>query len=68
MNFLSLFDGMGCLYIALRELGIPITNYYASELDKHAIKQTKLNIPNITHLGDVRKVNTDQLPIIDTTI
>lgn len=34
---------MSCGQIALRELGVPIERYYASEIDKHAIAQTQLN-------------------------
>lgn len=55
MKVLSLFDGMSCGQIALRELGVPIKRYYASEIDKHAIAQTKLNFPDTIHLGDVQK-------------
>jgi DNA (cytosine-5)-methyltransferase 3A len=54
MNVLSLFDGMGCLGIALKDLGVEF-NYYTSEIDKHAIKQSKLNFPESTQLGDVTK-------------
>lgn len=43
MNVLSLFDGMSCGQIALKELGIEPDIYYASEIDKFAIKQTQLN-------------------------
>ena len=46
---------MSCGQIALRELGVPIERYYASEIDKHAIAQTKLNFPDTIHLGDVQK-------------
>lgn len=46
---------MSCGQIALRELGVPIERYYASEIDKHAIAQTKLNFPDTIHLGDVEK-------------
>lgn len=52
---LSLFDGMSCGQIALRDMGIPITKVYASEIDKHAIKQTQLNFPCTIQLGDVEK-------------
>lgn len=45
MNVLSLFDGMSCGQIALKQLGIIPEKYYASEIDKHAIKQTQLNFP-----------------------
>ena len=54
MNVLSLFDGMSCGQIALLELGIPINKYYASEIDKFAIEQTRLNFPNTIHLGGVQ--------------
>lgn len=53
MTILSLFDGMSCGQIALKELGYPITRYYASEIDKHAIAQTQLNFPGTIQLGDV---------------
>lgn len=46
---------MSCGQIALRELGMPIERYYASEIDKHAIKQTQLNFPETIQLGDVEK-------------
>ncbi len=55
MNVLSLFDGMSCGRIALRELGIEPEHYYASEIDKFAISQTRLNFPDTIHLGDVTK-------------
>lgn len=57
LRVLSLFDGMSCGQIALRELGIPIDAYYASEVDKFAIQQTQLNFPNTIQLGDVRNVD-----------
>lgn len=50
---LSLFDGMSCGYQALKEAGIPVKKYYASEICQHAIKVAKKNHPNIEHLGDV---------------
>jgi DNA (cytosine-5)-methyltransferase 3A len=53
-NALSLFDGMGCLGIALKDLGVEF-NYFTSEIDKHAIAQSKLNFPDSTQLGDVTK-------------
>ena len=37
MNVLSLFDGMSCGRIALERAGVSVTNYFASEIDKHAI-------------------------------
>ena len=46
---------MSCGQIALRDLGVPIDRYYASEIDKHAIAQTQLNFPETIQLGDVEK-------------
>lgn len=53
MNVLSLFDGMACGRIALERCGYNVTNYYASEIDKYAMKVAKANYPDIQHLGDV---------------
>lgn len=55
MNVLSLFDGMSCGRIALSRAGIKVNNYYASELDKYAIKVTQANWPKTIQLGDVIK-------------
>lgn len=60
MRVLSLFDGMGCGMIALRELGIEPEVYYASEIDKYALMQTSRNFPNVIHVGDVREVGCIQ--------
>jgi DNA-cytosine methyltransferase len=68
MKILSLFDGMSCGQIALRELGIKVDTYFASEIDKHAIAQTQLNFPNTVQLGDVRGVKACNLPKIDLLI
>lgn len=68
MNVLSLFDGMSCGQIALKQLGIIPEVYYASEVDKHAIKQTQLNFPNTIQLGDVNRVDVSQLEPIDLLI
>jgi len=68
MNVLSLFDGMACGRIALERCGYNVTNYFASEIDKYAMKVAKANYPDIHHLGDVRSVITDDLPEIDLLI
>ena len=53
MNVLSLFDGMACGRIALDRAGISVDRYYASEIDKYAIKVSSTNYPDIIQLGDV---------------
>ena len=64
-NILSLFDGMSCLQIALQRSGISYKKYYASEIDKHAIKATQHNFPDTIQIGDVTKVSGHDLPIIN---
>jgi DNA-cytosine methyltransferase len=61
INVVSFFDGMGCLYIALKELGIKVNKYFSYEIDKHAIKQTKHNFPDIIHLGSIENFHISQL-------
>lgn len=56
INVLSLFDGISCGHIALDKAGIPINKYYASEIDKYAIKVTNKNYPETINLGDVTTV------------
>lgn len=68
MNVLSLFDGMSCGQIALNKLGFKIDNYFASEIDKDAMKIAKKNFPNMQHIGDVTKVKGSELPKIDLLI
>lgn len=65
MVVLSLFDGMSCGQIALRELGAKIDRYYASEVDKYAIAQTQLNFPDTVQLGDVRNIDARKLGHVD---
>ena len=59
MKVLSLFDGMSCGQIALDQLGIPVEKYYASEIDKYAIKVTQANYPNTIQVGDVCNLNAE---------
>lgn len=68
ITVLSLFDGMSCGQIALRELGIKVKTYYASEIDKYAIAQTQLNFPDTVQLGSVTDIRAKDLPKIDLLI
>ena len=68
MIVLSLFDGMSCGRIALQELGIPVTKYYASEVDKFAIQNTMANFPDTIQLGDVRNIDGRALGHVDMLI
>jgi len=55
LTVLSLFDGISCGRLALDRLGIEV-KYYASEVDKYALKVSKHHYPDTIHLGDVRNV------------
>lgn len=68
MIVLSLFDGMSCGQIALRDMGVTIEKYYASEVDKYAIQNTMLNFPDTVQLGDVRDIDARTLGHIDLLI
>jgi len=61
MNVLSLFDGMSGGQLALRDRGIKVKNYYASEVDKYAIQVTQANFPNTIQLGSVTELSKKQL-------
>ncbi len=68
INVLSLFDGMSCGQLALERAGINVNNYYASEIDKFAIKIAMKNYPNTIQIGDVENVKAIDLPKIDLLV
>jgi len=68
MNVLSLFDGCSCGQQALERSNIKVNNYFASEIDKYAIKVTLANYPNTIQLGSVVDVKGADLPNIDLLI
>jgi DNA-cytosine methyltransferase len=68
INVCSLFDGNSCLQRALHEEGVPVRNYFASEIDKYAIAVTMHHFPDTIQLGDVRTVTGADLPKIDLLV
>lgn len=68
MKVLSLFDGMSCGQIALERVGIKVDEYYASEIDKFAIKVAKKNYPATIQIGDVTKIDFSKYKDIDLLI
>lgn len=68
MNALSVFDGISCGQVALQRAGIHVDNYFASEIDKYAIKVTMKNHPNTIQLGSVVNWREWNLPHIDLLI
>ena len=57
MKVLSLFDGISCGKVALERAGFENFRYYASEIDKNAIKVSEDNHKDIVRLGDVTKLS-----------
>jgi site-specific DNA-cytosine methylase len=68
INVLSLFDGISCGQIALERTGIPVNQYFASEIDRHAIKVTQHNYPQTIQLGSVVDIKAVDLPNIELII
>lgn len=56
MKVVSCFDGISCGQVALNRIGVTDYQYFASEIDKHAIKVTQHNFPNTVQMGDVRNL------------
>lgn len=68
LNVLSLFDGCSGGQQAFERAGIKVDKYFASEIDKYAIKVTMANYPNTIQLGSVVNVKGADLPKIDMLI
>ena len=56
LDVLSLYDGCSMARVALERAGIPVKQYYASEIDRYAIQVSQKNYPDIIHVGDVNYV------------
>jgi len=56
INVLSTFDGIATLRLALDRAGIKVNKYFASEINKHAIKVAQKNYPDIIQLGNIEKI------------
>ena len=59
LTVLSMYDGMSCGRLALDKLGAHVERYYATEIDKYAIKTTQHNFPNTIQLGDAFQVRKE---------
>lgn len=56
LEVLSMYDGMSCGYIALKNLSCIIKKYFATEIDKYAIKTSKYNFADIINLGNAYNI------------
>lgn len=59
LEVLSMYDGMSCGRLALDKLGASVAAYWATEIDKYAIKTTQANFPDTVQLGDAFQVRQD---------
>ena len=57
----SLFDGMSCASIVLKELNIDVECFISSEIDIHAIKVEKQNFPDMIQVGSVTDISVPEL-------
>ena len=60
VEVLSMYDGMSCRRIALDKLGVNVTAYYATEIDKYAVQTTQHNFPETVQLGDAFQVRDEE--------
>lgn len=60
MKVLSLFDGISCGLVALKNLGVQVDEYHAFEIDENAIKVSAANHPEIVRHGDVLAADFSQ--------
>ncbi|MEL4456942.1 DNA cytosine methyltransferase [Lutimonas vermicola] len=68
INVLSLFDGISVAQLALKELNIPINNYFSSEIDKNCIEVSQHHFPDTFQLGNIINIDGTSLPPIDLLI
>lgn len=63
MRVLSLFDWCSCARVALQNLWIKISDYFASEVDKYAIEVSKKNRSwrNFYHIWSVKDITFGEL-------
>lgn len=65
MNVLSMFDGISGCRLAAEKAGLKVDNYFASEIDKYAIKCTQHNYPDTIQLGSVTQYDSWDLNKLD---
>lgn len=65
LNILSLFNGMGCVWLALELSGIKVNKRYSSEIEKYPNQMNNALYPDTIQLGDVRNVDVIELEFID---
>ncbi len=65
---LSLFNGLGGVWIALDRLGVEVGKRYSSEIDKYANIVNDANYPDTIQLGDITKIDVSKLDKINLVV
>ena len=72
MNWLNLCSGGEIGRQAVKELGLPVNNWFSSEIDKFAIKVAKDNHDDVLHIGDIKNImkfwEVNKFPKIDVIL
>ena len=62
MKLLDLFSGIGGFHLGLENAGLKFGEVYYSDIDKYANAVYKYIFPQAKGLGDVKTINTNELP------
>lgn len=65
MNVVSYYDGISAGQMALKNIGLPVNKYIASEIDGKSIAVTQRKFPETVQIGDARYASLDYLFDID---
>lgn len=68
INVLSLFNGMGCAWLALDRAGIKVNRRLSSEINKFSNKVNDANYPDTEQLGSVVDIDVNKLPTIQLLV
>jgi DNA (cytosine-5)-methyltransferase 1 len=60
-NYIDLFSGIGGFALGAHLAGINFENHFCSEIDSYCQKLYKLRFPDSIQLGDVTKIDTNEL-------
>lgn len=61
MNYIDLFSGIGGFALGAYKAGFKVDNHFYSEIDKFGIELYKKRFPHSVCLGDITKINTNEL-------
>lgn len=61
MRVLGLFDGIGTGLLVLKELGLEVEKYIASEISPEAIIVSCVRHHDIVHVGDITKITNKEV-------